>query len=54
MIFFVAVPILAVAIGLVMTKAHPRFAAMLKKYDALNASVQENLIAIRVVKAFVR
>lgn len=54
MIFFVAVPILAVAILLVMTKAHPRFAAMLKKYDALNASVQENLIAIRVVKAFVR
>ena len=27
---------------------------MLKKFDALNASVQENLISIRVVKAFVR
>ena len=54
MIFFVAVPVLAVTIGFAMSKAHPRFTAMLKKYDALNASVQENLIAIRVVKAFVR
>ena len=53
-VFFVAVPVLAAAIALVMTKAYPRFEAMLKKYDALNASVQENLIAIRVVKAFVR
>ena len=34
--------------------ALPRFGVMLKKYDAINASVQENLIAIRVVKAFVR
>ena len=54
MIFFVAVPVLAVTIGFAMSKAHPRFTAMLKKYDALNASVQENLIAIRLVKAFVR
>ncbi len=54
MIFFVAVPVLAVTIGFAMSKAHPRFTAMLKKYDALNASVQENLIAISVVKAFVR
>ena len=54
MIFFVAVPVLALTIGFAMSKAHPRFTAMLKKYDALNASVQENLIAIRVVKAFVR
>ena len=31
-----------------------RFQVMMKKYDKLNSSVQENLIAIRVVKAFVR
>ena len=27
---------------------------MLKKYDKMNANVQEDLVAIRVVKAFVR
>ena len=54
LIFAVAVPILVVIASIIMTKAFPRFEAMLKKYDAMNASVQENLIAIRVVKAFVR
>ncbi len=53
-IFLVAIPILALAFYLISSTAHPRFKAMLKKYDALNASVQENLIAIRIVKAFVR
>ena len=47
-------PILCVGLYLIMTNAHPRFKAMLEKYDALNSDVQENLIAIRVVKAFVR
>ena len=54
MVFLVAIPILCVGLYLIMTKAHPRFKAMLEKYDALNSDVQENLIAIRVVKAFVR
>ena len=31
---------------------YPRLMVMLKKYDGLNAAIQENLIAIRVVKAF--
>ncbi len=53
-IFLVAVPVLAVFLVLIMTNAHPRFQKMLKKYDKLNLKVQENLIAIRVVKAFVR
>ena len=53
-IFLVAVPVLAVSLGLIISLAFPRFTKMLKKYDALNADVQENLIAIRVVKAFVR
>ena len=49
-----AIPFLALAM-LVLTKlAFPRFEAMLKKYDLMNARTQENLIAIRVVKAFVR
>lgn len=53
-IFLVAIPVLAVSLGLIISFAFPRFTKMLKKYDALNADVQENLIAIRVVKAFVR
>ncbi|MGN0654102.1 MAG: ABC transporter ATP-binding protein [Oscillospiraceae bacterium] len=54
LIFLVAIPVLSVAIIIIMTTAFPLFEKMLKKYDALNASVQENLIGIRVVKAFVR
>ncbi|MBR0408347.1 MAG: ABC transporter ATP-binding protein [Clostridia bacterium] len=53
-ILFVAVPLLAVGIIVIMRKAFPRFQIMMKKYDTLNREVQENLIAIRVVKAFVR
>lgn len=54
LIFLVAIPVLSIAIIIIMTTAFPLFEKMLKKYDALNASVQENLIGIRVVKAFVR
>ncbi len=50
----VAIPILAIAVVVIMNLAFPRFQVMMKKYDKLNSSVQENLIAIRVVKAFVR
>ncbi len=53
-ILLVAAPILLFAVIFIMNKAFPRFQIMMKKYDALNASVQENLIGIRVVKAFVR
>ena len=54
LVFIIALPVLGVGIYLIMSNAHPRFEAMLKKYDGLNAQVQENLIAVRVVKAFVR
>ncbi|MBE6650960.1 MAG: ABC transporter ATP-binding protein [Ruminococcaceae bacterium] len=53
-VFFVAVPVLAIILIFIMTNAHPRFSKMLKKYDGMNSAVQENLIGIRVVKAFVR
>ena len=53
-IFLVAIPLLSAAFYLIGTKAFPLFKEMLKKYDGLNAMVQENLIGIRVVKAFVR
>ncbi len=54
MIFFLVVPILGISLYLIIKISFPMFEKMLKKYDALNASIQENLISIRVVKAFVR
>lgn len=53
-IFAVAIPVLAVSLFFIMTKAHPRFRVMLKKYDNLNSTVQEDLVAIHTVKSFVR
>lgn len=54
MIFLIAIPVLGCALFFIIKNAHPRFEAMLAKYDKMNANVQENLIGIRVVKAFVR
>ncbi|MBP7402256.1 MAG: ABC transporter ATP-binding protein [Clostridia bacterium] len=54
LILLVAIPILSAGILFIMTRAEKLFAAMQRKVDALNGTVQENLIAIRVVKAFVR
>lgn len=54
LVFLVCVPLIAVPVGIIMVKAFPRFEAMFKKYDKLNSVVQENLIGIRAVKAFVR
>lgn len=53
-VFLVIIPLLALALGLIISKAFPLFQKMLKKYDRLNALVQEDLVGIRVVKAFVR
>ena len=53
-IFLVAVPILGSVLAFTISKAHPRFKKMLRCFDKLNAKIQENLIGIRVVKAFVR
>lgn len=53
-VFLVAIPVLAFFFAFITLKAHPRFVKMLAKVDSLNKSVQENLIAIRVVKAFVQ
>ncbi len=54
LIFLAAVPVLVIGLTLIMTKAHPIFKRMFKRYDKLNRVVQENLRGIRVVKAFVR
>ena len=54
LVFLVCIPFIAIPVGIIMVKTFPRFQKMFKKYDALNAAVQENLIGIRAVKAFVR
>lgn len=53
-IFLAAIPVLAIGLFLIIKFAFPQFNNMLKKYDALNLKVQENLVGIRVVKAYVR
>ena len=53
-VFFVAIPVLAIALVFISTKAFPRFKQMFTKYDAMNSAVQESLVAIRVVKAYDR
>lgn len=53
-IFLIAIPFLLIFLGVMGSIALPRFKRMMKKFDGLNSSVQENLIAMRVIKAFVR
>lgn len=53
-IFLFVVPILAVGLSAIIAKTMPLFRRVFKKYDALNASIQENVKAMRVVKSFVR
>ncbi|MGV8025655.1 MAG: ABC transporter ATP-binding protein [Anaerolineaceae bacterium] len=50
----ISIPILAIAIALIMTNARKLFRVMQMRIDALNSTIQENLIGIRVVKSFVR
>ncbi|NLN65260.1 MAG: ABC transporter ATP-binding protein [Clostridiaceae bacterium] len=54
LVFLFAIPVLGISLYFIASNAFPRFQVMLKKYDRLNAIIQENLIGIRVVKAFVR
>ncbi len=54
LVFLIAGPLLGIALAIIMTRAHPRFKKLQERIDFLNTSVQENLINIRVVKAFVR
>ena len=52
--FLIAVVFLAIVLGVIMVVTMKIFNQVFSKYDDLNASVQENVSAIRVVKAFVR
>ena len=53
-VFAVALPVLVVGLIVGIIIVYPRFTKMLKKYDDMNEITQENLIAIRAVKTFVR
>ena len=52
--FLIAVVFLVVVLGAIMVVTMKIFNEVFRRYDDLNASVQENISAIRVVKAFVR
>ena len=54
LMFLIAVAFLIVVLGAIMVVTLKIFGQVFRKYDDLNASVQENVSAIRVVKAFVR
>lgn len=53
-VFLYVIPLILVTLVIFGPIAMKRFKKMFEMFDGLNASVQENLIAIRVVKAFVR
>ncbi len=53
-VYLVAVIFLGCVLGLIVSRAMKHFTQAFPKYDALNESVQENVSAIRVVKAYVR
>ncbi len=53
-IYLVAVLFLAICLAFIMPRANKYFRQVFEKYDDLNASIQENVSAIRVVKAYVR
>ena len=52
--YLIAVIFLAACIAMIIPRATKYFRQVFEKYDDLNASVQENVSAIRVVKAYVR
>ncbi len=54
LIYAGCIPVLGFGLFFIMSKAHPIFERVFKKYDKLNNVVQENLHGIRVVKSFVR
>lgn len=53
-IYLIAIVFLAIVLGFLLKFTYKYFSQVFEKYDELNASIQENVSAIRVVKAFVR
>jgi len=53
-VFMVAIPLTAISITFILTKAGPLFRSLQNRVDKVNGVIQENLIGIRVVKSFNR
>ena len=53
-VYLVAIVFLAIVLTILLSKTYKYFNQVFEKYDELNASVQENVSSIRVVKSFVR
>jgi ATP-binding cassette subfamily B multidrug efflux pump len=53
-LLLVAVPVMAVFIGIVMVKVIPQFRSMQRKIDRINEVLREQITGVRVVRAFVR
>lgn len=54
MVFLYAIAFLGIVLIFIMKFAHPIFLQVFNRYDDLNASVQENITNMRVVKAYVK
>ena len=54
LVYAIAIPILALGLYLIASRALPLFPKIFRLYDRLNSVVRENLLGIRVVKSFVR
>ena len=54
MVFVVALAVLVLLLGLIISKAMRYFKEVFEKYDDLNTGIPENVSSIRVVKSFVR
>lgn len=54
LVFFVALPILAVLLIIIIMNVRPLYAKMQNAIDLVNRSIQENLTAVRIVKSYVR
>ncbi len=53
-VFWIAIPVLSIGLFFITWYAHPRFRVLMAKFDDMNAKLEENFIAVRVVKTFVR
>lgn len=54
MVFAVAIPVLGIGIGILVSSSYPIFGRVFRNYDKLNRVTEENLTGIRTVKAYVR
>jgi ATP-binding cassette subfamily B protein len=53
-LLLVAVPVLGVAVGLIISRMRPRFRVMQERIDGINGVLREQITGVRVIRAFVR